>query len=339
MSAMIDVSTTPSPAAADELSASRTGIDPWRIAGRYGAIAVLVVMIVVVSIIEPDTFPTSTNLINVLNQSAISAVIAMGLTFPLVVGEFDLSIGYVASVSGVIAVKLMEGSGFSIPAAVAVAIAAGTVVGLINGILVTGIGMNALVATLGVGTVVVGVNYAICGGLPLGLNDPDAFINLTLGKLLGIPYPVYVMFGLAIVLWLLLNRTSLGLSLQAVGGNRTAAELSGIRVDRIRVAAFAIAGTLAAASGVLLAARTGSSSVDGGNGLLLSSFAAAFFGAAVLKDGQFHIVGTLVGVITVAVGFNAIALIGMATYWQYMFQGSLLVLAVGVGAVARRHRA
>jgi ribose transport system permease protein len=312
--------------------------DVLAVLGRYGALLVLAGLIIAVSVAEPSTFPTSSNLINVLNQSALTAIIAMGLTLPLIAGEFDLSIGYVASLCGVISTELMA-HGWAIPPAFAVGVAAGATIGLINGLIVTRIGVNAMVATLGVGTIAVGINYAIAAGVPVALNNPVPFINLTLGKFLGIPYPVYVMAGIALLLWVLVNRTVLGQSMQAVGGNPVAARICGLRVDRARLAVFVIAGICAAVTGVLLASRTGSAAVDGGDSYLLSAFAACFFGSAVLRDGQFHIVGTLVGVITVAIGFNAMALIGMSTYWQYLFQGGLLILGVGVGTLARRRAA
>jgi ribose transport system permease protein len=307
-----------------------------RLLGRYGTLLVLAAMIVAVSALEPSTFPTSSNLVNVLDQSALTAVIAMGLTLPLVAGEFDLSVGYAASLCGVIACELMA-QGMSIPLALAIAISAGALIGLINGLIVTRIGVNAMVATLGVGTILVGINYAIAAGVPVTLSHPASFINLTLGKFLGIPYPVYVMVAIALVLWVLLNRTTIGQSMRAVGGNATAARICGLRVDHARTITFVIAGMCAAVTGVLLASRTGSAAVDGGDSYLLSAFAACFFGSAVLRDGEFHVIGTVVGVITVAVGFNAMALIGMSTYWQYLFQGGLLILGVGVGTLARRH--
>lgn len=144
-----------------------------------------------------------------------------------------------------------------------------------------------------------------------------------------------MMLGIAVILWVLLNRTVFGQSF-AAGGNSVTAELSGIRVNRMRVMAFAICGTCAALGGVLLASRTGNGAVSAGDSYLLSSFAAAFFGSAVMRNGEFHILGTLVGVVTVTVGFNAIALIGLPTYWQYLFQGLLLIIGVGVGALASR---
>jgi ribose transport system permease protein len=314
----------------------RAPFDGWRFVGRYGALLVLAALIVVMTILHPDTFATKSNVINVLSQSALTAIIAMGLTFPLVAGDFDLSIGYVGSCGGVIACSLMVSSGFSIGVAFAVAVLFGAAIGAINGLIVTKIGVNPLVATLGVGTLVVGINYAIGGGTPVAVTNPLPFLNLTLGKLLGVPYPVYVMFALALVLWLVLNRTVVGQSMQAVGGNAVAARLSGLRVDRVRVIAFMIAGACAAVAGVLLASTSGQAASDGADGYLLTSFAACFFGTAVLSNGQFHIVGTLIGVLTVGIGFNAIALIGLATYYQFLFQGALLIVGVGVGTFARR---
>jgi len=318
--------------------ASAPTFDLWRFVGRYGALIVLAALILTVTVLEPSTFPTKSNAINILNQSSLAALIALGLTFPLVAGEFDLSIGYTGSFCGIVAAWLMVDSGASIPIAFAVALAIGACVGLINGLIVTKIGVNALVATLGIGTMVIGVNFSVSGGLPITVQGDQAvsFVNLTLGEFLGIPYPVYVMVTVAVVLWLLLNRTVIGQSIQAVGGNSIAAQLSGIRVDRIRIVVFVIAGVCAAVAGVLLASRTGSATTNGADGYLLSSFSAAFFGSAVMRHGQFHIVGTLVGVITVSVGFSAIALIGLSTYWQYLFQGGLLILGVGVGTLARR---
>jgi ribose transport system permease protein len=311
----------------------------WKWFGRYGALVVLAVLVIGTSLLEPETFATKDNFLNILNQSALSAIIAMGLTFALVTGEFDLSIGNVASLSGVLACTAMVDNGFGIVAAIVLAVVVGAVLGLANGLVVTLLNVHALVATLGIGTVAVGINYAVAGGLPVSLSDPGDFIHLTLGRLFGIPYPVYIMFGVAAVLWFILNRTVLGQSMQAVGGNPVAARLSGIRIDRIRVIAFTICGICAGLTGILLASRTGSAAVSGGDTYLLGAFAAAFFGSAVLRDGEFHIIGTVMGVITVSVGFNAIALIGLETYWQYLFQGLLLILGVGVGSLARRRAA
>jgi ribose transport system permease protein len=313
-----------------------TEVDWWRVLGRYGAVFVLVAMIAVFVSIEPSTFATSSNVIQILNQSALTAIVSMGLTFVLAAGDFDLSIGYVTSFCGVLAAGFIQWDGLAIPIAIVLVMAVGALIGLTNGLIVTRIGVNPLITTLGVGTIVVGINYALTGGDPVVINNPMSFIALTFNKFLGLPYPVYVMAGVAILLWIVLNRTVLGQSIQAVGGNAEAARLSGIRVDRVRITAFVIAGVCAGVTGILLTSLTGSGAVDGGDSYLLSAFAASFFGSAVLRDGQFHIVGTMLGVLTVSVGFNAMALLGLNTYYQYLFQGALLIFAVGVGSLARR---
>jgi ribose transport system permease protein len=314
-------------------------IDPWRVLGRYGAVFVLIGMIGVFVIIEPGTFATTSNFVQILNQSALTAIVSMGLTFVLAAGDFDLSVGYATSFGGVLVAGFIQRDGLPIPAAVVLVLAAGAMIGLANGLIVTRVGVNPLIATLGVGTIVVGLNYAYTGGDPIVISNPMSFIALTFDKFLGLPYPVYVMFVVAILLWTVLNRTSLGQSIQAVGGNAEAARLSGIRVDRVRVTAFVIAGVCAGVTGVLLTSLTGSGAVDGGDSYLLSAFAASFFGSAVLRDGQFHVVGTLLGVLTVSVGFNAMAILGLNTYYQYLFQGALLIFAVGIGTLARRRAA
>ena len=321
----------PSVAAPDARSATA-----WRMTGRYGALGLLALIALAMSVLEPATFPTATNVVNILNQSALAALIAMGLTFPLVAGEFDLSIGNTASLAGVAALLLIRDGGMSIPLAFFAALLIGALIGLVNGVVVTALGVTALVATLGVGTIAVGINYALAGGQPVGPADPSPLLEISLGRLFGIPYPVYIMAVVAIGLWFLLNRTVLGQSMKAVGGNPVAARLAGVRVERVRLIAFVICGVLAACTGILLATRTGSAAVSAGDSYLLSAFAAAFFGSAVLRDGQFHIIGTVIGVITVSVGFNAIALLGVETFYQYLFQGLLLIVGVGIGSVARR---
>jgi ribose transport system permease protein len=307
------------------------------IAGKYGTIIGLAVMIVILSIAAPGTFLSVSNFVNVLTQNAIIAIVACGLTLPLVVGEFDLSVGYQASFAGVLCVGLMTNQGLPIPLAIVLGVAVGIAAGLVNGLLVTQLGVNALIATLGTGTVIVGLNYAYTNGVPITLVHHDSFLDLALGKFAGIPNPIVFMVVAVGLLWLLLNRTVLGQQMQAVGGNHEAARLSGVRVERVRIWAFAIAGLTAAVGGVLLSSRVGSGQLTAGDGYLLNSFAAVFLGSAALRDGEFHILGTLIGVLTVGFGFNGLAILGAPTFFQYIFSGGLLIVAVALSTVARRY--
>jgi ribose transport system permease protein len=274
----------------------------------------------------------------VLTQNSLIAIVACGMTLPLVVGEFDLSVGYQASFAGVLAVGLMSHQGVPMPLAIVLAVALGLAVGVVNGLLVTQLGVNALIATLGTGTVIVGLNYAYTGGVPITLPESQGhFLDLALGKVAGVPNPIVFMALAVGGLWVLLNRTVLGQQMQAVGGNHEAAHLSGVRVQRVRVWAFVIAGLMAAAAGVLLSSRVGSGQLTAGDGYLLNSFAAVFLGSAALRDGEFHILGTLIGVLTVGFGFNGLAILGAPTFFQYIFSGGLLIIAVALSTVARRY--
>jgi ribose transport system permease protein len=307
----------------------------YQLAGKYGALAVLVAMCAAFAIAEPSTFLTSGNLINILSQNALAAFVALGLTFALAAGEFDLSLGYVASLAGVVGGVLIQNDHWNIGLAILASVLAGVVVGAINGLVVTQLRINALVATLGVGTIAVGVTYALNGGALLTITNPS-FQQVTYGRFLQLPYPVWICIGLSLVMWVVFNRTTFGQALQAVGGNPVAAEMSGLRTSRIRVSVFVISAGSAALAGVLLASSSGSAAVDAGTPYLLNAFAAVFFGTALLREGQFHIVGTLFGVLTIAVGGNGIILVGIGSYWQYMFEGLLLVFGVGVGTLSLR---
>jgi ribose transport system permease protein len=223
----------------------------------------------------------------------------------------------------------------SIPAALAIGIG----LGLINGALVTKVRINAVISTLGLGTMLTGIGFSY-SAFPIATGIPRAFTNIALGRVLfGIPNPVFVMLGILVILWIILNKTDIGQKMQAVGGNIEAARLSGIRVDRIKMFAFATAGFCAALTGIMLSSLLGSGTLGVGDGYLLDAFAAVFLGSATLREGEFHIVGTLVGVLILAVGFNGLAILGAPTHFQPIFKGGILILAVGMSTLARRYAA
>jgi ribose transport system permease protein len=303
--------------------------------GKYGALLVLALLFAWFSV-AAKYFLTWDNFVQIFNQAALSAISACGLTMVLATNQFDLSIGNTASLSGIVVAGLMI-NGQPIPVAIAAAIMVGVVIGLVNSVLVTRFKVNALVATLGVGSAAVGVNYFLSGGAaqPFAWIAPT-FSQISIGNFLGVPKNVYYMAAIVIVLWIILNRTVLGRDVQAVGGNAEAARLAGVGVRSVTAASFVVCGVCASITGILLAAVVGSGQPTGGDGYTLQAFAAAFLGTAVLREGQFHIVGTVVGVLTVAVGFNGLALIGVPSYVQFFFQGVLLISAVSFSTVARQ---
>jgi ribose transport system permease protein len=241
-----------------------------------------------------------------------------------------------ASLSGVISTSLML-QGIPMYFSILLAVVAGGVVGIANGVLVTGLGVNALVATLGTGSVLVGLNYLISSGVPVAVAaDYPEFLSISIGSWFGVPRPIYYMAAVFVVLWVMLNKTDFGRNVRAIGGNSEAAMLSGVRVEAVSTATFVVAGCCASITGVLLASMVGSGQPTGGDNYTLTSFAAAFVGSTVLREGQFHILGTLVGGITVAAGFNGLALIGVPSFVQFLFQGLLLIAAVALSSGGRR---
>ncbi len=319
-------------------SAGRRALD-W--ISKYGTLAALGVMIAFFGIASPNAFLTSANLINVLNQAALLAIVAGGLTFPLIAGQFDLSFATLISLAGILVIGLMTNQGLEWYAAVPIVIVVGGLIGLVNGFIVTVLRVSSIVTTLGMSTLLVGLNYAYSNGIPIPLGAQareGPFVALAQNRFLGIPLPVYFMVAILAVLWVLLNRTRFGHHVQAIGSNPVAAALSGVRVSRITIGAFVIASACAVVAGILLSARIGSGQVTAGDGFLLSTFAAVFLGASVLRDREFHIVGSFVGVLFVAIGFNGLSILGAPTHMQFFFQGGVLIIATALStATARRN--
>lgn len=327
------------PAVAPVAKRSLTG--PRRIllsiVAKYGTLIAMGAMILIFGLGVPNgAFVSSNNLLAIINQSALTAIIACGLTLVLVVGEMDLSIGYSASLAGILVTGFMANQGIPLPLAILLTLLVGAAIGAVNGLLVTKAGVNAVVATLGVGTILIGLAFGYTAGSPI-ISVPPEFAQLTLGRLLGIQNPIWFMLIILAILWVILNRTPVGQRMQAVGANTTAARLAGLRTDRAKITAFVIAGVCAATTGVFLASLLGSGTVSAGDGYLLDSFAAVFLGAATLRHGEFHILGTLIGVLVVNVGFNGLSLMGTPTFWQFVFKGGILVLAVALSTIARRY--
>lgn len=303
---------------------------------KYGTIIGMFLMIAIFSSASPRAFPTLRNAINVFNQVSLTAIIAGGLTVAVIVGELDLSVGYTASFAGVLVTGLMVNQKLPVLPAMGVVLLAAALIGVFNGIIVTKAKVNSVIATLGSGAIIVGLNYAYSTGAPIATGVPESFTNIALGKVFGIiPNNVIAMFIVLVVLAIIITRTEVGEWIQAVGGNATSARLSGIRVDRVKILSFIIASTCAGITGMLLASLIGSGTTTAGDSYLMNAFAAVFLGSATLRDGEFHIVGTFIGVLIVGIGFNGLAIMGVPTFFQYIFQGAILVGAVALSSVAR----
>src|ERR1700736_3226369 len=186
---------------------------------KYGTIFGLFIMAGIFSVLAPNAFPTFGNLLNVLNQASLTMIIAGGLTVAVIVGELDLSIGFAASYAGVLVTGLIANQGLPVLLAILLVLGCGGLIGLVNGLIVTKVRVNSVIATLGIGTIVVGLNFAYSTGAPIASGVPDEFTDIALGRILGVPNNVIITLFLISVLWVVVERTTLGQNIQAVGGN------------------------------------------------------------------------------------------------------------------------
>lgn len=305
--------------------------------GPWMPIIILVAEIVFFTLQRGETFFTFANWRVILNSTAILTIAAAGLTVVLAVGDFDLSIAAALTLGGIVAGTVLsdDPSNASIALAVVAALAVGVAVGIFNGLVVTGFGISAFVATLGSGAVLSGINLWITdGGQTIATRNRVQ--GLANSEWLGLRSAFWLALVVVVVLALFVARTVAGRRIDAIGGNATAARLAGIRVSRYRVLAFALSGLCAAGAGVLLMARVGSATSNAGDPLLLEAYTAAFLGAVCLRNGEFHVPGTFFGVLYLQVTFNGIAQMGWPTYWPDIVRGAVLIIAVSASGIIRR---
>jgi len=293
--------------------------------GKYGTIIILGAMIVCFSILLP-AFRSSQNLLNVLGQTAILSIFAAGMTCCLKMGDFDLSIGATATITSIVVANLLV-SGYGIPLAIIAGLLAGAAVGVLNGILVAYVGLNALVCTLASGSVVAGLALGITQGVSIW-DLPVAFEFIGRGESFGIPNRFIIMILLLIVIWFFHAYTPTGRRMEAIGGNAEASKLSGINVDRNRFLGFLLSAVCAAIAGIVLSSAVMSANATMGMPYMLDAFGACFIGASTVRIGQFHIWGTFVGVLIVVVAINGLIIMMVPGYLTEMIRGMILLLAI-----------
>jgi ribose transport system permease protein len=295
---------------------------------RYTLVLILVAMVAGFSIAMPDTFFTTQNFTSILNEQVIVLLLAVGVVAPFVVGEFDLSIGYILGLSQAFAVGAMAKSGLPIALSMVIALVLCCGVGLINGIVVVKGKVNAIITTLGVGSVLSGIVFAYTDGQVIFEHVPPSFVKIARSELLGIPLPVFYAAAIVLALEILFTYTSTGRRLFAIGGNRQAAVLSGIRVEPLIIMTFVLSALLSGLAGVLLASRLGTAQPDTGPSFLLPAFAAVFLGATTIRPGRFNVLGTVVAVYVLAVPISGLQQLGVPSWFQSVFNGVALVVAV-----------
>lgn len=335
------MSNTSGPLASAQPRGARAAISRERAAAlvqRWGLLGVLALVVAGFSLTS-DQFATTANLQDVLNAQPPVVFIALGAMLVLVVGEFDLSLGAVLGLSQYLVLKLMGDAGLAWPLAIALTLAAATLVGLVNAAFVVGLGINSFVATIGVATVLAGLlEWLSDGNAPIVDGAAPGFVDLAQTEIAGVGLSVLYALFAAVVLWVVLDYTVGGAEARATGANRQAALLSGLRAKRASVLAFAGAGLLAGIGGVLITARVGAADATSGPGYLLPAYAAAFLGATAIRPGAFNVWGTVIAIFVVAAGITGLQLNGADSWVTPTFNGLVLLVAVTVSVLATRRR-
>lgn len=312
-----------------------------RLAVRYSLQLLLIGVVLIFSLALPKTYPTLLNAQTIAATNAVLAILALAAIPALVTGQFDLSIGFQLALAQSLCAGLMIFSGLSPVAAVAITIAVGLALGLVNGLLVAWGGLNAFITTLATGIVVQGATQWYTGGGSVFGTLPPGFLALGRGKLLGLPLPFLYVLVIALLLWLAYRYTAWGRRAFAIGGNARAAHLMGIPTRRIVLDSFMLGSLLAALAGVLSAAILGSANPNIGVNFLLPAFAAVFLGAAPVGPGRFNPWGTVVAVYALAAGIAGLQQLGAAFYVEQLFNGGALLVAIAAARfmAVRRTRA
>jgi ribose transport system permease protein len=302
---------------------------------RYGIALALVALVVALSLLSP-TFLATTNLINVLRQISVNALLAFGMTTVILAGGIDLSVGSVLAFSGALA------AGFSVadwPPALAMiaALAVGALLGMFNGLFVGYARLAPFIATLGGLTIFRGATLVYTDGRPItGL--PDAFDELGNGVALGLPVPVWVMLAFLALTYFLLRYTALGRAIYAVGGNEEAARLSGIPIVSVKLFTYGYSGLAAALGGLVLTGRLNSAQPTAGSGFELDAIAAAVVGGASLSGGRGGVIGSFLGAAIIGVLNNGMNLLNVSAFYQQIVKGAVILGALLIDRLVAARR-
>ena len=302
----------------------------------WGTLLGFLLLLIVFSVLRPDVFPTGRNLKNIIEQVATLAIVASGVTVVMITGDFDLSVGAIASLVGVVAALLMK-SGMGTFASILIAMALGTGAGLLNGLLIAYGGLSAFVGTLATMTAYGGVALLISKGTTI-FALPENFRVLGQGSMGFLPISVLIMALTVLVVALLLEQTTYGRRLYAIGGNEEASFLSGIRTRQVRLIAFGVSGFFASLGGIVLTSRLFSAHPQAGSPFMLNAAAAVFLGMTAFREGEANIWGTLLGVFIIGVMGNGLNILGINTYVQSILTGAIIIFAVLLSSLAKKRQ-
>ena len=309
---------------------------------KYGTLIGFLGIIIFFTINLPNTFLTANNLINISQQISMLAVVAFTMTIVMVMNDFDLSVGSMASLAGVVAAVLFS-MGYPIWIGILAALFVGIIGGLFNGFLVSIIGILPFVATLGTLTMFSGFAFLISGGRTIfGRDIPSEFSSFARNGIenssldLKIPFLSILALLILFIVWIILEQTTYGRRLYAIGGNTEASFLAGIKVKKLRLSAFAVTGLGAAIAGLMYSSRVASSNPTQGSGLMLEAIAAVFLGMTMSEEGEPRVLYTLLGVLILGVLDNGLTQMNVDSYIREVLVGFIVILAVAFSSITKK---
>jgi ribose transport system permease protein len=311
-------------------------IRPGELAYRYSLLLVWIVLAAVFAVWTPSTFLTQGNFITIFGSQSVLLVLTLALVVTLVAGEFDLSVASILGLSATLIAVLNGQDGWPIGIAVVLALLSGVLVGLVNGLLVVTVGVDAIVATLGMGTFLLGISLWISNSVTIG-GISQSLINAMTYQVFGwLPLSFFYGIALAALIWYVFRYTPLGRYLLFVGQGRDVARLAGIRVDLIRWGAFVTSGLISALAGVILAGTLGAFQASTSPTFLLPAFAAAFLGSTTVDPGRFNPWGSTIAIYFLITGITGLELLGLSGWIENVFYGAALMVAVAVSTLLRK---
>lgn len=307
---------------------------PGAVAGnffsRYAMLMLLVLLVVVFSVLKPQTFATAANASTILLENTILAVLALAVMLPLVVNEFDLSVASVMGFSAMLAAGLSAKQGAPTWLVFVAIFAFALAIGGLHVLLIVKFKLPSFIVTLGTNSVLIGIILLYSGGAVIYEAVPEAIIFLGTHRFLGIGLPVYILFALVLVLWFFLEKRPVGRVLYAVGSNEEASRLAGIKTAKVRAWVLVSTSLIAALAGLLLTARVGSASPTTFSAYFLPAFAAAFLSLAAYKPGQYNPIGVVTAVYLIGTGISGLSLLGVPSWMEPVFHGTALVIAIAL---------
>ena len=297
----------------------------------------LIVLMIIITCINPN-FMTANNLLNLLLQVTANGFIAFGMTFVILTSGIDLSVGAILALSSAVSVGFIA-QGMPLPLAVLCTLIIGAFLGAINGALIAYGKLALFIVTLATQMVYRGATLVFTDGNPITKHMDGYFLAyIGQGYLLGIPFPVILMILVFIILWILLHKTDFGKSVYALGGNEKAAYISGIKLNKVKIAIYTLSGAMSAISGLIISSRLSSATPQAGSGYEMYAIAAVVLGGTSLMGGKGRMFGTMIGVLIIGVLNNGLNIIGVSAFWQQVIQGLVILVAVLIDVIRSKRK-